>query len=172
MAPGTTSSADKASEALGEPRLVERLRAEIDAAPERRITFARFMERALTEPGLGYYATSHTRPTRAGDFLTAPELHPFFGRLVARHLTDVWRRMRSPRRFTVREYGAGRGTLEDRVRNGLSDDASALAPRLEWQPVDVGAAAPNELVSGAIIANEYLDALPVHRVVQRAGRLL
>jgi SAM-dependent MidA family methyltransferase len=33
----------------------------------------------MTEPGLGYYATSDKRPTRDGDFLTAPELHPIFG---------------------------------------------------------------------------------------------
>mgnify|MGYP001812138934 FL=1 len=72
--------------ARSEPRLVERIRDEILAAPGRRITFARFMQRALTEPGLGYYATSELRPTRGGDFLTAPELHPFFGRCMGRFI--------------------------------------------------------------------------------------
>ncbi len=155
-----------------ERELVELIRSEIDDAPGRRITFARFMERALTEPNLGYYATSRSRPTRAGDFLTAPELHPFFGRLVGRHLADVWTRLGAPRGFAVREYGAGSGTLERTVRNGLSDESSALTRVLEWQPVDVGSDVPSEPVTGAIIANEYLDALPVHRVVQRGGRLM
>jgi SAM-dependent MidA family methyltransferase len=156
----------------GERALVELIRREIEAAPGRRITFARFMERALTEPGLGYYATSRTRPTRAGDFLTAPELHPFFGRLVGRHLADVWLRLGAPERFTVREYGAGRGTLERTVRGGLSADGCELAAVLEWQPIDLDDAVPVKPVVGAIIANEYLDALPVHRLVQRSGRLL
>ena len=48
--------------------LVAAIRDEIRAAPEGRITFARFMARALTEPDLGYYATSPLRPTREGDF--------------------------------------------------------------------------------------------------------
>ena len=73
-----------------EPRLVEAIRDEILAAPDRRITFARFMERALIEPGMGYYATAGTRPTREGDFLTAPELHPFFGRCGGRQLDEIW----------------------------------------------------------------------------------
>jgi SAM-dependent MidA family methyltransferase len=150
---------------------VERLRDEIENAPDRRITFARFMERALTEPGLGYYATSSGRPTRGGDFLTAPELHPFFGRLVGRQLHEVWQRLGEPATFTVREYGAGRGTLEATVKAGLGADSSGLAQVLAWEPVDLGASAAG-LITGAILANEFLDALPVHRVVCRNGELL
>jgi SAM-dependent MidA family methyltransferase len=161
-----------AADEAGRPELVDRIRDEIVAAPDRRITFARFMERALTEPGLGYYATRPDAPTRSGDFLTAPELHPFFGRLIGRHLADVWTRLGEPARFTVREYGAGSGTLERTVRAGLAADGSARARALAWQPVDLGAVVPDERVTGAILANEFLDALPVHRIVQRADRLL
>jgi SAM-dependent MidA family methyltransferase len=80
------------------------------------------MERALTEPGLGYYATSSARPAREGDFLTAPELHPFFGRCVGRQLAEVWQRLGRPEPFTVREWGAGRGTLAGSVAEGLRAD--------------------------------------------------
>jgi SAM-dependent MidA family methyltransferase len=152
-----------------------RLHEEIEAAPERRITFARFMERALTEPGLGYYATSTLRTTREGDFLTAPELHPFFGRCVGRQLAEFWDRLDRPDRFTVRELGAGRGMLAETVRDGLLADGSDLAAHLAWQPVDLPGRhpAPDDApFTGAVIANEYLDALPVHRVEQRDGRLL
>jgi SAM-dependent MidA family methyltransferase len=156
-----------------EPRLVELIRAEI----ERRgpITFARFMERALTEPGLGYYATSHVRPTRAGDFVTAPELHPFFGRCVARQLTEVWVRLGEPATFTVREYGAGRGTLAATVSSGLRADRSGLLDALDWHGLDLEGGEPERAegnFSGAVVANEFLDALPVHRVVLRDGALL
>ena len=154
-----------------EPALVEVIRDEILAASERRITFARFMERAATEPGLGYYATSGSRPTREGDFLTAPELHPFFGRIVARQLDELWRRLGSPERFVLREYGAGRGTLAETVQAGLRADASGLARALAHEPVDLGTSAPADPVVGCILANEFLDALPVHRVDQTAAGL-
>jgi SAM-dependent MidA family methyltransferase len=129
------------------------------------------MELALTAPGLGYYATSDRRPTREGDFLTAPELHPFFGRCLGRQLHEVWLRMDAPARFTVREWGAGRGTLEAAVVAGLRADRSELADALEWQPIDVGGRSPGDELTGAILANEFLDALPVHRVVRRGTEL-
>ncbi|MFN8619696.1 MAG: SAM-dependent methyltransferase [Chloroflexota bacterium] len=161
--------------AESEPPLVAAIRDEILTAPDRRITFARFMERALTEPGLGYYATTATRPTREGDFLTAPELHPFFGRCLGRQLTEAWERLGRPAPFTVREWGAGRGTLGRTVADGLRADGSDLADALIWQPTDLPGRHPEPPTgpfTGAILANEYLDALPVHRVEQRDGRLL
>jgi SAM-dependent MidA family methyltransferase len=144
------------------------LRDEILAAPGQRITFARFMERSLAEPGLGYYASSELRPTREGDFLTAPELHPFFGRCLARFVASAWERAGSPRRYVVRELGAGRGTLRERALASLRDEASGVLAALEWQAVDLperteAASGPADLV----LANELLDALPVHRLVQR-----
>lgn len=143
-----------------EPRLVERLRDEIMASPEQRITFARFMERALAEPGLGYYATSELRPTRSGDFLTAPELHPFFGRCIGRFITSAWKEAGSPERYRVHEYGAGRGALRD-------DAVAELGAPADWRRVDLpGRSDEAEGAPDVVVANEYLDALPVHRVVQ------
>jgi SAM-dependent MidA family methyltransferase len=141
-----------------EPRLVELIRDEIAAAPGGRITFARFMERALTEPGLGYYATSELRPTRSGDFLTAPELHPFFGRTLGRVVSAAWDASASSP-FRVLEYGAGRGTLRADATDGLGFHVAWTRADLPHRSDDDGA--PVDLV----IANEYLDALPVHRVV-------
>ncbi|MFV2063866.1 MAG: hypothetical protein ACC726_10200, partial [Chloroflexota bacterium] len=69
---------------------MEIIRDEILSSTRQRITFARYMQRALTEPGLGYYASSELRPTRSGDFLTAPELHPFFGRCLGRFISGAW----------------------------------------------------------------------------------
>ena len=172
---GVTTTPTDHRWADSEPRLVEAIRDEILASPERRITFARFMERALTEPGMGYYATTATRPTREGDFLTAPELHPFFGRCVGRQLAEVWERLERPPRFTVREWGAGRGTLARTVTEGLRADEAGLAGAIDWQPTDIPGrhpSPPTGRFTGAVLANEYLDALPVHRVEQRGGRLL
>lgn len=142
----------------GEPRLLHAILGEIDERGP--ITFARFMERALYEPGLGYYATSRERTTRAGDFVTAPELHPIFGQTIARAIEHMRTRLGNPTGFTVREYGAGRGTL-----------GVALPEGMAYEPVDFETPRPNKPTTGVVLANELLDALPVHRVVMRADGL-
>lgn len=169
--PITAPPADDA----GEPRLIELIRAEIEASGP--ITFARFMERALYEPDLGYYVTRVDRTTRAGDFLTAPELHPIFGHALARQLDEMWRRLGEPERFVLREYGAGTGALHSAIVDGLTRIESGLVERLDYQPVENAARQamvdrPAGPLVGCVVANEFLDALPVHRVVgQEDGRL-
>jgi SAM-dependent MidA family methyltransferase len=141
---------------------VAAIRDEIIEAPEGRITFARFMERALTEPGLGYYATSELRPTRDGDFLTAPELHPFFGRCLG-HLISAARETSASALYRVLEYGAGRGTLRDRATDGLGFHVA-------WTRVDLpDRSDPATGAADLVLANEYLDALPLHRLVHDGG---
>jgi SAM-dependent MidA family methyltransferase len=174
-----------------DPVLVERLRAEIAAAGP--ITFARFMSLALTDPERGYYATSDDRPTRAGDFLTAPELHPIFGATLARAVDEMWRAMDRPAGFLLREYGAGSGRLAVDLLDGLRSEDSQLLEVVRYEPVDIvpahvervrqrvaeagfarsveGEAKSSSPAAGCVIANEFLDALPVHRLVVLAGRL-
>jgi len=154
--------ADDPRWAGSEPGLVKLLREEILAAPDQRITFARFMGRVLTEPELGYYATSELRPTRDGDFLTAPELHPFFGRCLARVVDAAWTASDSSP-FRVLEYGGGRGTLRTDATDGLGFHVAWTRADLPDRSDDDGT--PADLV----LANEYLDALPVHRVVQQGS---
>jgi len=158
--------------AASEPRLVAVLRDEIAAAPHQRITFARFMKRALTEPGLGYYATSERRPTRDGDFLSAPELHPLFGRCLGRFVEGAWRRAGAPPAYLVREWGAGRGRLRDSARDGLAADASSLTGALRWEVVDLPERSDATVrAADLVLANELFDALPVHRLVVHDGHL-
>jgi SAM-dependent MidA family methyltransferase len=171
----------------GEPRLLELLRAEIEHSGP--LTFARFMQRALYEPGLGYYASSTERPARRGDFLTAPELHPVFGHTLARQLHEMWQRLGEPDHFRLREYGAGSGALVVALLEGLHRLASPVLDRLAYQPLDLPAQtalitrrltergygailqpASGPLV-GCVLANEFVDALPVQRVEVREGRL-
>ena len=173
-----------------EPRLVELLRDEIRTNGP--ITFARFMERALYEPGLGYYTGDAAGPGRSGDFLTAPETHPVFGWALARQLDELWHLLGEPVPFVVREHGAGSGALAVAILDGLARDRSALRDAIRYQAVEVderrvkafrarvsAVGHPDALdrgpaprgVVGAILANEVLDALPVHRVVARGGTL-
>ena len=167
-----------------DPDLVARIRAEIaDRGP---MTFARFMELALYEPGHGYYRRPAAGPGRDGDFLTAPELHPIFGAAVARLAEQAWDALDRPSSFVVEEHGAGTGALALAILDGLRVDGSPLAGAIRYRPIDIEVArltAARERLEAAgvadrlvtddgtapdlILANEVLDALPVHRVVMR-----
>lgn len=74
------------------------------------MSFARFMESALYDPGSGFYAVAG-RAGRRADFLTSPEVGPLFGALVGRWLDETWRVLGRPDPFVVVECGAGPGTL-------------------------------------------------------------
>ena len=169
-----------------EPDLLEQIRSEIAASGP--LTFARFMEIALYDPEHGYYRSATERPGRAGDFLTAPETHPIFGAAVARRLEAVWLELDRPDPFVLREYGAGSGTLAATILAGLHADGSGLIDAIVYDPVEINAHRRTEIrarlepaglrieaqtaaFTGAILANEFLDALPVYRVEQRDGRL-
>jgi SAM-dependent MidA family methyltransferase len=166
-----------------EPALLEAIRDEIRAGGP--MTFARFMDLALYHPTLGYY-TRGDGPGREADFLTAPEAHPIFGWAIARQLEEVWDRLGRPERFTVREHGAGTGALVAGIVDGLSRAGSPLRGTLRYRVVErsparlaqvrarlaaLGADAASLLepddgapIVGAVLANEVLDALPVHAV--------
>jgi SAM-dependent MidA family methyltransferase len=123
-------------------------------------------------------------PGRRGDFLTAPESHPIFGEAIAAHLEAVWEGLGRPERFVVREHGAGTGALAAGILDGLRRSGSPLRTAIRYQPIDAAPArlarleerlrglgladalepATDRPEAGAILANELLDALPVHRV--------
>jgi SAM-dependent MidA family methyltransferase len=161
-----------------DPELEALIRAEI--AADGPMTFARFMELALYHPEHGYYRSEAARPGREGDFLTAPEADPIFGRSIARLVVDVWSALGRPAGFTIREHGAGSGALAAGVVEGVRDEAPVLAAGLRYRAVEVEPRRLEELgerlghvvepddgspVSGIVIANEVLDALPTHRVI-------
>ena len=150
------------------------------------------MERALYEPGLGYYATSVERPTRAGDFLTAPELHPIFGHVLARRSTRCGRRSGGRRHSSCASSAPGTGTLFMTLLDGLRGMDSTWHGRSDYQPIDlalqratleqrladgrprrgmISDATPDSPLVGVVLANEFLDALPVHVVVREGDDL-
>jgi SAM-dependent MidA family methyltransferase len=169
--------------------LAARIRDEI--ARDGPMPFARFMELALYDPGGGYYRSATVRPGRAGDFITAPELHPIFGATLSTLLVEVWDRLDRPVPFTIREYGAGTGALAVAMLEALRAAGEPVMEAIAYEAIDVdprrvsafaerlagagfaaqvrdGSAEP---VTGIVLANEVLDALPVHRVRQRGDDL-
>jgi SAM-dependent MidA family methyltransferase len=175
-------------ESLGEDAaLVERIRDEIRR--DGPMPFARFMELALYDPDGGYYRGPAARPGRAGDFVTAPELHPIFGASLATAIGEIWERLGRPDPFVIREHGAGEGTLAVAILDAIDDPAFARALRYGAVEVDerrldalrsrLAAAGHADRLDegmdgrfdGVVLANEVLDALPTRRVRVRGGRL-
>jgi SAM-dependent MidA family methyltransferase len=145
------------------------------------IPFSRFMELALYAPGLGYYSAGASKFGESGDFITAPELSALFGHVLARQLGDIME-LTTPH---ILELGAGSGKLaldvlselekldklpesysilevsaelRQRQQALLQEKLPHLFTRIHWLD-----ALPTE-ISGAVIGNEVLDALPVHLV--------
>jgi len=161
--------------------LLRRIRAE---GP---LSFDAFMEAALYHPEHGYYRQPRSPLGPAGDYVTAPEHHPAFGRLVGRRLRQVWEGLGHPARFTVVEQGAGSGALAEGVLAELEEaqvryrviepfaswrsrQAARLARRaaqVEW--VESVQECPS--FTGVFVSNELVDAFPAHRVVVRRGAL-
>lgn len=151
------------------------------------MTFARFMAMALYHDPLGYYRSRPDATTRTGDFLTSPETHPLFGRLLARYAVTVQRELGVPE-FTVMEQGAGTGALAEAFLQAWPDEAGGTPLRYvivePYRPAadrlaarlpdavrivpDIGFAAP---FAGLYLSNELPDAFPVHRVRRLNGAL-
>jgi len=128
------------------------------------ISFARYMQLVLHEPGLGYYAADRAKFGRAGDFITAPELGKLFGRTLARQLRQIG--------GPVLEIGAGSGALAEALLGESPREYLVLetsAELRERQRARLGNRVqfidrlPPRL-AGAVIANEVVDAMPVHAV--------
>jgi SAM-dependent MidA family methyltransferase len=83
----------------------------IAESPERRITFAQYMEWVLYEPQHGYYATNAVNIGAEGDFFTSPHLGADFGELLAEQFAEMWDILGNPVPFTLVEMGAGAGIL-------------------------------------------------------------
>jgi SAM-dependent MidA family methyltransferase len=161
-------------------RVAAHLRTLIDAAGGW-IPFSRYMEAALYAPGLGYYAAGAMKFGAAGDFVTAPEMTPLFGRTLAHAIAPVLAETGGE----VLELGAGSGRLavdvlgelerldalpsrylilevsadlRQRQQENIARELPQLAGRVHWLD-----ALPAHF-SGAILGNELLDALPVELV--------
>jgi SAM-dependent MidA family methyltransferase len=170
--------------------LLDLLLNEIQQQPDRRITFATYMELVLYAPEVGYYARTPDRIGSRGDFFTSPHLGVDFGEMLAIQLAEMWELLDRPQPFTVVEMGAGQGLLakdilhywQQQYPELLVDyvivETSAAMRRcqqqvlvnqpvrwLEWADL-----AP-ESITGCLFSNELIDALPVHQVVVKDGVL-
>ncbi len=153
------------------------------------ISFAEYMHEVLYSPGLGYYSAGSAKFGTDGDFVTAPEISPVFGRVVARQCAQV---LGATGGGSVLEFGAGSGKLAAEVLRKLADiDAlpdhycifEVSADLRDRQETYLSREIPEFLKNvswldqlpsqhkGVVIANEVLDALPVERFVRRSDHV-
>jgi NADH dehydrogenase [ubiquinone] 1 alpha subcomplex assembly factor 7 len=147
------------------------------------MTVADYMAAALGDPDYGYYRTAD--PLGAGgDFTTAPEISQLFGELIGAWLIDCWAQSGRPEQVNLVELGPGRGTLmadilrtarhapdwlkavkvhlveiNPRLRQAQAALLSDYAP--QWH--DSLSCVPDGPVM--LVANEFLDALPIRQLV-------
>lgn len=147
------------------------------------ISFADFMQAALYTPGMGYYTGGATKFGQAGDFVTAPEMSSLFGKTLAQQSAQIFG---STGHSDMLEFGAGSGKLaldllleleqlaclpkryfilevsadlQQRQHELFKKYAPHLLSSVQWLT-----RLPNEF-NGLMLANEVLDAMPVHLVV-------
>jgi SAM-dependent MidA family methyltransferase len=132
------------------------------------------MEEALYGEG-GYYARRELRIGEQGDFVTGSSLSPLFGRSTARLLEGLDRALGRP--ADLLEAGYGTGAHLRAVVDSLSVEGRRLAG---WDRVarelPAGARGFESLdeappVTGVVFSYELFDALPIHRLIGRAGEL-
>ncbi len=173
--------------AAGTQSLAARLQARIRR--DGPLNVADYMQACLSDAREGVYAARQPIG-QAGDFITAPEISQIFGELLGLWCAAVWQCMGEPAAVTVAELGPGRGTLlADALRawrtvpTFLGRVSVAL---VETSPVMAGA--QRKTLQGAtvplrwyqdldalpdgpliVLANEFLDALPIHQHVRRGN---
>jgi len=144
------------------------------------LPFDEYMRLALYAPGLGYYDAAGSKFGPGGDFVTAPELSPLFGRALAVQVAQAFEQLPAQ----VLEFGAGTGALAHDLLSELqrrghgapryfivevsADLRARQQQRLAGLPVTWLDALP-EAFEGVILANEVLDVLPVRLFVCGAG---
>jgi SAM-dependent MidA family methyltransferase len=148
------------------------------------IGFDRFMAMALYEPGLGYYTNALQKfgamPASGSDFVTAPGLTPLFGQTLA---VQVQQALQATGTQEVWEFGAGTGALALQLLDSLGEaverytiiDLSGTLRERQAQTLQAHAHkvrwldAWPEAMSGVVVGNEVLDAMPVQLLQRTQG---
>lgn len=177
----------------------ERLRRFILNQIEKRgpIRFSQFMEWCLYHPEYGYYQSARTSIGGDGDYYTSPCVHPLFGGLIAKQLSQMSEHIGGSA-FDVVEMGGGRGFLCEDILQWARKNASAFYHRLHYHLIETSSFFLREQkerlaeykkegkifwtglealeeeknqIEGCFLSNELIDAFPVHQVIINHGDL-
>ena len=136
----------------------------------------------MARANAAYYAAKNP----FADFTTAPEISQVFGEILGLWAAETWQAMGAPESVVLAEAGPGRGTLMADALRAIHRAAPAFARALRLHLVEISPAlraAQAEKLPGAVwvervedlppgplllLANEFLDALPIRQFVRRA----
>jgi SAM-dependent MidA family methyltransferase len=150
-----------------------------------------FMQACIGDAEHGYWRRRDTIGA-AGDFVTAPEISQIFGELIGLWCVVTWQQLGSPKPLRLIELGPGRGSLmRDALRaaskvpafleavtvhlveisSALREAQREMLATLPDRPAITWHEAVGDVPDGAaiIIANEFLDALPIRQLVHVDG---
>ncbi len=155
------------------------------------VPFADFMRECLYHPVHGYYSKAEAQ--RFADYYTSVDVHPVFGRLLARKFAAMWEQLGQPEEFLLVEAGAGVGRLAQHILDFCaaklpefyralryiaversSSRRAQAAARLQSHSaghLEISPEITANIPVGCVFSNELLDALPVHRVLMQNGAL-
>lgn len=158
---------------------------QIISMPEKRITFADYMELVLYHPDHGYYANNQVNIGKQGDFFTSSHLGADFGELLAEQFVDIWHKMDRPAAFTILEMGAGQGIFAQDVLHYLNLNYPDFFQCLQYLIIEKSPGLKNaqkqhltpwsnvkwsdweqlddHSLIGCLFSNELVDAFPVHQ---------
>ncbi|NMG20684.1 class I SAM-dependent methyltransferase [Brasilonema bromeliae] len=164
----------------------------ITTSPQKRITFAEYMDMVLYHPETGYYSTKALKLGKEGDFFTSVHLGADFGELLAVQFFQMWEVLGQPVPFSLVEMGAGQGLLALDILKYIKQQYPDFFDVLDYVIVEKSSVLreeqqqhlqefsvrwlnleeiPSQSVTGCFFSNELVDALPVHQFVLEEGRL-
>jgi SAM-dependent MidA family methyltransferase len=165
----------------------------ITKSPQKRMTFAEYMDLVLYHPEHGYYSTKAANIGKQGDFFTSVHLGADFGELLAEQFIQMWNILKQPVPFSLVEMGAGQGLLALDILSYIKQQYPDFAHAVDYVIVEKSSTLreqqqqrlqefsvrwcsleeiPHNSVIGCFFSNELVDALPVHQFVVQQGQIL
>jgi SAM-dependent MidA family methyltransferase len=174
------------------PALCQAISHRIITSPQKRITFAEYMDMVLYHPQYGYYSSDVKIGFRGSDFFTSASLGADFGELLARQFYQMWEILDQPISFSLVEMGAGQGILASHILNYIKQEYPDFFAAVKYIIVEKSSTLKQEQqqllqdfsvkwcnleeiepksLTGCCFSNELLDAFPVHQFTLEAGEL-
>ena len=162
-------------------------------SPQKRITFAEYMDMVLYHPEHGYYSSDAVKiGFRGSDFFTSASLGADFGELLAKQFYQMWEILDKPIHFDLVEMGAGQGILASHILNYIQQEYPDFFGAVKYIIVEKSQSLkqeqqqrlqdfavdwcnleeiPSKSINGCCFSNELVDAFPVHQFTLAAGEL-
>lgn len=149
------------------------------------MTFREFMQTALYDTELGYYNTERLKIGATGDYYTSSNVHTAFGAILAKTFVELWAQLEDKNSCALVEIGAGTGQLALDVLIALREEHAEVFQRTSYTIVEQSPVMQSrqrdklkgfeekvcwrnlqelEPITGIVFSNEFVDALPVHRL--------